>query len=147
FKIRSCIRKSSVNSVMMRAVPVEKLTPERRRQLTRDALVDAAADVFARKGVSGASMEEIATEAGFTRGAIYSNFGSKDELLIAVLDRFIDRQITEFAEGMVFDADDIATGAMSASAIFKRTISLELMPLELELRLTALRNPELRQRL
>lgn len=128
-------------------MPVEKLTPERRRQLTRDALVEAAGDVFARKGVGGASMEEIAAEAGFSRGAIYSNFGSKEELLLAVIDRFVDRQLGDFAEGVVVDSEDLVGVAVSAGGVFKRTLSLELMPLELELRLNALRNPEVRQRL
>jgi len=136
-----------VNSVIMRNVAAEKLTPERRRQLTRDALVDAAAEVFAQKGVSGASMEEIAAEAGFSRGAIYSNFGSKEELLLVVMDRFMDRQLVNFSEGVVVDADDLVGGAVSAGAVFKRTMSLELVPLELELRLNALRKPQVRQRL
>ena len=104
----------------MRNVAAEKLTPERRRQLTRDALVDAAAEVFAQKGVSGASMEEIAAEAGFSRGAIYSNFGSKEELLLVVMDRFMDRQLVNFSEGVVVDADDLVGGAVSAGAVFKR---------------------------
>ena len=136
-----------MNSVIMRNVAAEKLTPERRRQLTRDALVDAAAEVFAQKGVSGASMEEIAAEAGFSRGAIYSNFGSKEELLLVVMDRFMDRQLVNFSEGVVVDADDLVGGAVSAGAVFKRTMSLELVPLELELRLNALRKPQVRQRL
>jgi len=136
-----------VNSVMMRGMPGEKLTPERRRQMTRDALVEAAAEVFAKKGVTGASMEEIAAEAGFTRGAIYSNFGSKEELLLAVMDRFIAHQLAEFAEEVVVDSEDLLGVAQSAGAVFKRTLSLELMPLELELRLNALRNPAARRRL
>lgn len=124
---------------------VEKLTPERRRQLTRDALLDAAEVVFAKKGVGGASMEEIAAEAGFTRGAIYSNFGSKDDLMLAVIDRFIDRQIAQFSE--VVPYGDLLAGAHDAARVMRRTASLDLIPLELELRLNALRNPAARRRL
>jgi AcrR family transcriptional regulator len=126
-------------------MPVEKLTPERRRQLTRNALIDAAAQLFAEKGFHGAALEEIAEAAGFSRGAIYSNFGSKEELLVAVLDRFNDRQLENFAEAM--DSDDPMGSALSAGAVFKQTRSLELVPLELELRLNALRNPQVRKRL
>ena len=61
---------------------------------------DFKADVFAQKGFYGASLEEIAEAAGFTRGAIYSNFGSKDELLLAVIDHFIDVQI-EALSGLI----------------------------------------------
>jgi len=130
---------------MMQTVPGEKLTPERRRQMTRDALLDAAEVAFAKKGVNGASMEEIAAEAGFTRGAIYSNFGSKDELLLAVMERFSKRQIERFS-GVLPDGDFVA-GARDAGSLFRETINLDLMPLELELRLNAVRNPAVRRRL
>ena len=130
---------------MMQAVPSEKLTPERRRQLTRDALLDAAEVVFAQKGVNGASMEEIAGEAGFTRGAIYSNFGSKDELMLAVMERFFDRQFQRFSGAP--RTGDFMTSAHDAGVLFRETVNLALLPLELELRLTALRNPAARRRL
>jgi len=58
-----------------------------RRIATREKLVDAAVSVFAEKGVLGASVEEICEAAGFTRGAFYSNFESKNELCLAVLER------------------------------------------------------------
>jgi AcrR family transcriptional regulator len=122
----------------------EKLTPERRREMTRQALVDAAAELFATRGFNGASMEQIAAEAGFTRGAIYSNFGSKDELLIAVMDRFNERMVQEYRDVAI--EDPVAT-AEAAAKVFRRELSLELMPLELELRLNALRNPDVRKRL
>ena len=129
---------------MMQTVP-EKLTPERRRQLTRDALLDAAEVVFAKKGVNGASMEEIAGEAGFTRGAIYSNFGNKDELMLEVMDRFVARQFERFSAAP--PAADYATSAHEAALLFSETTSFDLLPLDLELRLNALRNPEVRRRL
>jgi AcrR family transcriptional regulator len=120
----------------------EKLTPERRREMTRQALIDAAAELFATKGFNGASMEEIAAEAGFTRGAIYSNFGSKDELLIAVMDRFNERMVEEYRDVAI---DDPVATAEAAGKVFQRELSLDMMPLELELRLNALRNPEVRK--
>ena len=128
-----------------RFVATEKLTPERRRQLIRDALLDAAEVVFAKKGVNGASIEEIAAEAGFTRGAIYSNFGGKDELMLAVMERFSSRQFDRFSAAP--PAADFMASAHGAAALFAETINLDLMPLELELRLSALRSPEARRRL
>ena len=56
------------------------------RDDTRDKLFEAAARVFEEDGIGGASIEAIAAAAGFTRGAFYSNFGSKDELIVADLD-------------------------------------------------------------
>lgn len=57
-----------------------------RRAATRERLVHAATGVIARKGVLGASVEEICEAAGFTRGAFYSNFDSKDALCRAILE-------------------------------------------------------------
>ena len=76
---------------------VPRLTPERRRELARDAMIDAAETVFAKNGFGGASMEEIAAEAGFSRAALYTRFGSKEDLLGAVLDRHSERAAEAFA--------------------------------------------------
>src|SRR5262245_9401664 len=58
---------------------------QERREQTRRELVTAARSVFLRRGFHAASLDEIAAEAGFTKGAVYSNFASKDELFVAVL--------------------------------------------------------------
>ncbi|MDN5563059.1 MULTISPECIES: TetR/AcrR family transcriptional regulator [Luteococcus] len=65
-----------------------------RRAATRERLVEAAIGVIAHKGVLGASVEEICEAADFTRGAFYSNFDSKDELCIAVLEHLCERHLT-----------------------------------------------------
>ena len=135
---------SRVNLAAILGCVADKLTPERRRELTRDALLDAAEDVFVKKGVGAASMEEIASEAGFSRGAIYFNFGNKDELLLAVCDRFLTRQVQRYTA--LGAHDDPLAGALDAAELYRHTETLELVPLELELRLNALRNPVLRQR-
>lgn len=64
-----------------------------RRAQTRDRLIDAALTVFAERGVGGASVEEICDTAGFTRGAFYSNFETKDDLCLAVLERQTDEDM------------------------------------------------------
>lgn len=63
------------------------------RDDTREALFEAAARVFEEDGIGGASIEAIAAAAGFTRGAFYSNFKSKDELIIAMLEDHVDKSI------------------------------------------------------
>src|SRR2546425_811623 len=60
-----------------------------RRTETRRRLVDAAIDAVAKKGFHGATVDDIAERAGFSVGAIYSNFGSKDDLFLAVLDKHV----------------------------------------------------------
>jgi AcrR family transcriptional regulator len=132
-------------------MPVERLTPERRRELTRTALVEAAADVFARRGFHAASLDEIAEVAGFTRGAIYSNFGGKEDLLIACLDLHTERQLEAFGAAIDYDNAPGATpeertaAAASVWAALQRESNLPA--LSLEMRLYALRNPDFRRRL
>jgi AcrR family transcriptional regulator len=63
------------------------------RDDTREKLFEAAARVFEEQGIGGASIEAIAAAAGFTRGAFYSNFTSKDELIIAMLEDHVEQTI------------------------------------------------------
>jgi AcrR family transcriptional regulator len=65
---------------------------------TRDALVAAAARVFLRRGFQGASLREIASEAGLTTGAVYSNFDGKADLFLAVLEENIDPRLAVMYE-------------------------------------------------
>jgi AcrR family transcriptional regulator len=131
------------------AVPVQKLTPDRRRELTRTALVEAAADVFARRGFYAASLDEIAEAAGFTRGAIYSNFGGKEDLLFAVLDLYTEQQLQAFGAAIHPGAGEPTEVRQAAAAGVWAATQREqnLAALSLEMRLYALRNPEFRRRL
>lgn len=106
-------------------------------------MLDAAEVVFTKKGFGAASMEEIAEEAGFSRAGLYARFGNKEDLLAAVLDRHSTRQAQAFAD--METPVDPREGAVDAAEIFQQTATLELVPLELELRLNAFRNPALRR--
>ena len=59
----------------------------RRGEATRERVLDAARDVFAERGVFGGTVEDICARAGFTRGAFYSNFADKDDVLRALIAR------------------------------------------------------------
>ncbi len=107
-------------------------------------MLDAAETVFAKKGFGGAAMDEIATEAGFSRAAVYARFSNKEELLGAVLDRHSAREAEAF-RAMAVPATPLE-GALDAAEIFRQRMTLDTVPLDLELRLNALRNPKLRQR-
>src|ERR1700712_5617162 len=63
------------------------------RDDTCEKLFEAAARVFEEQGIGGASIEAIAAAAGLTRGAFYSNFNSKDELIIAMLEDHVEQSI------------------------------------------------------
>src|SRR5665213_1835425 len=71
----------------------EPLTPERRRQQTRQYLIQAAARVFAERGFHGASLDQVAAAAGITKGAVYSNFKNKEDLFLALLEANRDREM------------------------------------------------------
>jgi AcrR family transcriptional regulator len=77
-----------------------RLTREQSRAQTRARLIEAAGEVFAERGFYGASVEEIAERAGFSRGAFYSNFDSKDDLFLAVLDSHIESEMALTAEAL-----------------------------------------------
>jgi AcrR family transcriptional regulator len=74
-----------------------------RRARTREALLEAAARVYARRGFAGATLEEVAAEAGFTKGAVYAHFGSKENLLLALVEEYFAGQIAE--QLALFDRD------------------------------------------
>jgi AcrR family transcriptional regulator len=65
------------------------------REDTRRRLLDAARRVFLRRGFHGASLDLVAEEAGFTKGAVYSRFDSKADLFLALLDERITERIAE----------------------------------------------------
>ena len=68
------------------------------RDDTCEKLFEAAARVFEEQGIGGASIEAIALAAGFTRGAFYSNFASKDELIIAMIENHVEQSIERMHE-------------------------------------------------
>jgi AcrR family transcriptional regulator len=68
------------------------------RDDTREKLFGAAARVFEEQGIGGASIEAVAAAAGFTRGAFYSNFKSKDELIIAMLEDHVEQSIARIRD-------------------------------------------------
>jgi AcrR family transcriptional regulator len=68
------------------------------RDDTREKLFEAAARVFEEHGIGGASIETIAAAAGFSRGAFYSNFKSKDELIIAMLEDHVEQSTRRYLD-------------------------------------------------
>jgi AcrR family transcriptional regulator len=68
-----------------------RITRAESRARTRQALLDAAGEVFAERGLHRTSVEAIAERAGFTRGAFYSNFSSKEELFAELLQSTVYR--------------------------------------------------------
>lgn len=66
-----------------------------RKAATRARLLDAAARVYADRGFAGATLDDVAREAGLTKGAVYGQFGSKDNLLVALMEERVAAEIAE----------------------------------------------------
>jgi AcrR family transcriptional regulator len=86
--------------------PATRLRRSERQAQIRDELVDAAATVFANKGYEAASVAEIATEAGYTVGAVYSNFSGKRALYEAVFAQKTDEEFAR-ATSLLNAANDL----------------------------------------
>ncbi|KZE43241.1 MULTISPECIES: TetR/AcrR family transcriptional regulator [unclassified Microbacterium] len=86
--------------------------PSRRRENTRSRLMDAAAQLFAEEGIDASSVEAICERAGFTRGAFYSNFGSKEELFLALCERSAETTIHAVRERIAsIEKSDLDAGS------------------------------------
>ena len=126
---------------------VVRLTREESRARTRAAVIDAAMAVFATRGFAGASMEEIAAEAGFTRGAVYSNFADKADLFLAVIEEREHRRVEEITTLLRGSDSPAAFFTSLAEANRQRTTTEQWVLLRVEFWLYAMRNPEVRPRL
>ncbi|HEY8808956.1 MAG TPA: TetR/AcrR family transcriptional regulator [Solirubrobacterales bacterium] len=84
----------------MKAKPKRETRAEKQAR-TRAGLLATAARVFARRGYNGASVEEIAEEAGYSHGAVYSNFDGKADLFLAVFEDYMAERAQELAATQV----------------------------------------------
>lgn len=89
-----------------------RLTREQSRAITRERILQAAGDVVARDGYDGASVERIAEAAGYSKGAFYSNFSSKED----VLDRLLEGQ----TGGVVGKLEELLADAVTTDEIIDR---------------------------
>lgn len=121
---------------------------DEQKAITRRRLLDSAEAVFARSGFHGASVEEIAREAGATTGALYSNFAGKEDLFLALFEERIAADVGDYsqivAQGTTIEAQ--ARGAADRwMAILRERPAY--FPLLIEFWAYAIREPRLRERL
>ena len=121
----------------------KRLTRVEAKARTREQLLDAAARVFAAKGFAGASVEEIAAEAGFSIGALYSNFAGKEDLFLALMSERAATRISDTATTLADWHDGAgqpwrAFGQQMAEVADK---DMNLAPLQAEFWLYAIRHP------
>ncbi|MDY0908743.1 helix-turn-helix domain-containing protein [Microbacterium sp. CFBP9034] len=122
----------------------------RRREATRQKLLDAAAQVFAEVGLDAASVEAICERAGFTRGAFYSNFETKDELFLELAGRVARERVAAVRERVaeLERAGAFANAPANAFEIVQQVLDVSAddrlgVLLMSEIRIHALRTPAL----
>jgi AcrR family transcriptional regulator len=119
-----------------------------RKAETRARLLEAAARVYARRGFNGATLEEVAAEAGFTKGAVYAHFGSKENLLLALVEEHLAQQVIDQID--LFDRERVTwERPLAGSARFMEQLEEDPDPFRLfvELWVYAQRDERLRRRL
>src|ERR1700719_1087305 len=100
-RITNVIVIATALSIMIPAMEATaRMTREQSKAATRERLLDAARSVFAASGFHGASVEEVAAAAGFSTGALYSNFEGKEDLFLALMEREIDEHAREIADAV-----------------------------------------------
>lgn len=120
---------------------------EEQRALTRARLLDAAKQVFARRGFHAASVEEIAREAGATTGAIYSNFAGKEDLFLALFEEHVASQVAKYREIFARGAnlEERSRDGADDWMVYLRE-EPDSFPLLIEFWSYAIRDPEVRPR-
>ena len=98
-----------------------RLTRKEKQAHTRECLMRSAASVFARRGLQQASIDEVAEDAGFTKGAFYANFKSKEELFLAMLDERFAKRIEDI-EGVIAGEGSPAQKARRAGDVFVQSL-------------------------
>jgi len=129
-------------------VPRRPSLRDEKRALTRRRLLDGAEAVFARGGYHGASVEEIAREAGATTGALYSNFASKEDLFLALFEERIATDVRDYSQ-IVAAGTTIEAQARGAADHWMQILRErpDYFPLLIEFWAYAIREPRLRERL
>ena len=122
-----------------------RLSRIERKAQTREQILAAALEVFLRDGFHGATLDDIADEAGYTKGAVYSNFSGKDDLFLALLDAHTSQRLAAYREAAA-RARTVQSALRANARIMAETAKQNPLwaPLLVEFWVHASREPELR---
>ena len=123
-----------------------RLSRVERREQTRQELVTAAEASFVSRGFHASSVDEVAERAGYTKGAVYSNFASKEDLFFAVYERRVERVLTEVVPGLRQVGAAGAFDWLATATIERRDRDDGWLAVFFEFWAHVLRHPELRER-
>jgi AcrR family transcriptional regulator len=126
----------------------ERKAPTRaeRKSRTREELIGAAERLFTRDGFHATSVDAVADEARYTKGAIYSNFDSKEGLFLAVYERRVDRAVREMERRLANGDPAAGIAELAAEAVVRRDSDDGWLAVFFEFWAHVLRHPELRER-
>jgi AcrR family transcriptional regulator len=124
----------------------ERLTRAHKKEQTRERLIDAARTIFLQKGFAATSVEDVVEAAGYTRGAFYSNFRGKEELLTEVLRRDADKARAKL-QAVLEEGRTAAETKACANACYSREyLESDCFPLWVEAQLLAHRDSAFEER-
>jgi AcrR family transcriptional regulator len=123
-----------------------RLSRAERREQTRQELVVAAEACFVTRGFHATSVDEVAERAGYTKGAVYSNFAAKEDLFFAVYERRVERVVTEVAPGLRQAGAQQALDWLATTTIERRDDDDGWLAVFSEFWGHVVRHPELRER-
>jgi AcrR family transcriptional regulator len=123
-----------------------RLSRAERREQTRQELLTAAEACFVSHGFHASSVDEVAERAGYTKGAVYSNFASKEDLFFAVYERRVEQVLTEVVPGLRQAGAERAFDQLAAGAMQRRDRADGWRAVFFEFWAHVLRHPELRER-
>ncbi len=110
-----------------------RLTRAEQQVQTREKLLSAAERVFARHGYEGASIDLISAEAGYSKGAIYSNFESKEAIFLALTRLYMARSMADLEKALDVPPDQLADALNQWLASFQTDQDCLLLVTELQL--------------
>ena len=123
-----------------------RLTRTEQTAQNRERLLGAAGELFRRKGFHGATLDAISEAAGFSTGVIYSQFGSKDDLALALMEQRSQRRIQRAMELAETTPSDEALRLIAEEHRAFQESDVDWTLLVLEFRIHAARNPDLNRR-
>jgi AcrR family transcriptional regulator len=127
-------------------LPARSRQTERTRA-TRRKLLDAAKRIFAQDGFEAARLEDIAAGAGYTRGAFYANFKSKEDIFFALFEEWVRERIETFTSAVRRHSDPAEKLAALRTHYAEQATDRRLVLISMEFKLFALRHPEAHSRL
>lgn len=125
----------------------ETLTRREKQQRTRKSLLHAAAQMFCKRGLEGTSIDEVAQAAGYTKGAFYANFKSKEELFLVMLDENFSEELDRLDKLLAGTHEPHEEALAAAADFIQLATDEEWHKLSFEFLAYAARNEEFRQEL